>query len=231
MDGRNLTSTETEARKKHADITMAKWIALRKNLKVCTIPDDAEVLGSMMDEASGRLTYVSFQEADRSTLSTFCLYLQILALSLLSDYNSQDARALLARDEVSILQIFFENEEGLDPESVDLAQADHIMALAHGLFEAAGGSKSTLWDHIDNEYSDFDNQRLCGFMVDVVGMMSLEEAHAAQLYHAMLRSKLLVRNKTPSFAMFLKYIEDCRSVIDPAQRRCFTERSNGAERH
>ena len=154
-----------------------------------------------------------------------------MGLSLLSDYSCHDARALLARDGVSILRIFFESDEGLDPESVDLAQGDHIIALARGLLEVAGGGRSTLWDDFDNDYSEFDNQTLCGFMVDVVGTMSFEEAHAAQLYHAILRSKLLVRNKSPSFAMFLKYIEDCRTVIDPVQRRRFTEGSNGAERH
>jgi hypothetical protein len=100
----------------------------------------------VVDEGSERLIYVSLQKADRSTVYTFCLYLQILTLSLLSDYNCRDARTLLARDEVSILRIFFENNDGLDPESVDLAQADHVTSLAHGLFEAAGGSKSTLWD-------------------------------------------------------------------------------------
>ncbi|CAG2003679.1 unnamed protein product [Fusarium graminearum] len=157
--------------------------------------------------------------------------LKILALSLLSDYNCRDARALLARDEVSILRIFFENDDGLDPESVDLAQADHVTSLAHGLFEAAGGSKSTLWDRFNDEYSDFDNQTLCGFMVDVAGTMSLKEAHAEQLYHAMLRSRLLAANRTPSFIKFLEFIQDCQSIIDPSQRRCSTQGSNDAEGH
>lgn len=50
MEQRTLTSTETEARRKHADVTMSKWIGLKKELKVFTIQDKVEVLCSMMNE-------------------------------------------------------------------------------------------------------------------------------------------------------------------------------------
>ena len=55
MEQRILTSIETEARRKHADVTMSKWIGLKKELKVLTIQDKVEALCSMMNE----LTYLS----------------------------------------------------------------------------------------------------------------------------------------------------------------------------
>jgi hypothetical protein len=166
-------------------------------------------------EPSEQLTSVSFQEADRSTVSRFCLYLQILALSLYPDYNAEEARELLARDEISMLRTFFEKDDGPDPESVDHAQAGHIIALAHGLFEESGGKKSAFWDRFNNKYSAFKNQSICGFMVDVTGMNSHEETHAEQLYHAILKSKLLPRNKALSFTMFLESVQKCQDVINP----------------
>ncbi|KAH7191441.1 hypothetical protein BKA60DRAFT_626149 [Fusarium oxysporum] len=141
--------------------------------------------------------------------------LKILALSLYPDYNAKEARELLARDEISMLRTFFEKDDGPDPESVDHAQADHIIALAHGLFEASGGQESAFWDQFNNEHSSFKNQSICGFMVDATGMNSLEGAHAEQLYHAILKSKLLPRNATFSFPMFSESVQNCQNVINP----------------
>ena len=181
-------------------------------------------------QTSEQLTTVRFQEADRSTVSKFCLYLQILALSLYPDYNAKEARELLARDEISMLRTFFEKDDGPDPESVDHAQADHIIALAHGLFEASGGQESAFWDQFNNEYSSFKNQSICGFMVDATGMNSLEEAHAEQLYHAILKSKLLPRNVTFSFTMFSESVQNCQNVINPEwHQRAFKRSSCGKE--
>ncbi|KAF4335571.1 hypothetical protein FBEOM_10578 [Fusarium beomiforme] len=172
MDRTSTTWIEKQTLKEYADRMMAKWIALREDLK-------------------------------------------ILALSLYPDYNTKEARELLARDEISMLRTFFEKDDGPDPESVDHEQADHIIALAHGLFEVAGGKESAFWDHFNKDYSAFKNQSICGFMVDATGMNSLEEAHAEQLYHAILKSKLLPRNKTLSFTMFLESVQKCQNVINP----------------
>ncbi|KAH7186628.1 hypothetical protein DER44DRAFT_754309 [Fusarium oxysporum] len=120
-----------------------------------------------------------------------------------------------ARDEISMLRTFFEKDDGPDPESVDHAQAGHITALAHGLFEASGGKKSAFWDQFNNKYSAFKNQSICGFMVDATGTNSLEEAHTEQLYHAILKSKLLPRNKTLIFTMFLESVQKCQNLINP----------------
>jgi hypothetical protein len=218
MDRTGLTSIEKQTLKEHADRMMDKWVALRENLKVCTVPGNFGVLCSICIETSRQLTSVSFQEADSSTVSRFCLYLQILALSLYPDYTAEEARELLARDETSMLRTFFEKDDGPDPESIDPAQADHIVALAHGLLEASGGKKSAFWDQFDNRYSAFKNQSICGFMVDATSMDSPKEAHAEQLYHAILKSKLLPENKTFSFTMFLDIIQKCQDVIDPGGR-------------
>ncbi|KAF4335572.1 hypothetical protein FBEOM_10577, partial [Fusarium beomiforme] len=123
MDRTSTTWIEKQTLKEYADRMMAKWIALREDLK-------------------------------------------ILALSLYPDYNTKEARELLARDEISMLRTFFEKDDGPDPESVDHEQAGHIIALAHGLFEVAGGKESAFWDHFNKDYSAFKNQSICGFMVD-----------------------------------------------------------------
>jgi hypothetical protein len=100
-----------------------------------------------------------------------------LALSLYPDYTAEEARELLARDEISMLRIFFEKDNRPDPELINPAQADYIVALAYGLFKVLGDKKSTFWDQFNNQYLAFKNQSIYGFIVNTTSMDLPKEAH------------------------------------------------------
>ena len=162
-------------------------------------------------------------------MSKFCLYIQILTLSLLPDYCDRTAVDLLGRNEMSILQTFYEKGGKPSPDSFDLAQARHVLALAHGLLEVAGGKQSRFWDGFSHQYSAFENQSICGLMIDVTSTRAPEKVCFAQLYHAILRSKLLVdssflgfdeaNHPSLSFDGFRRIIKRCQDVIEPQSYR------------
>ncbi|KAF4962836.1 hypothetical protein FSARC_9119 [Fusarium sarcochroum] len=145
--------------------------------------------------------------------------LKILALSLCSDYDSAEARALLARDEISMLQTFFEKQNSLDLDSIDQGLAGHVISLAHGLLETAGGRRSVFWDQFDDRWSAFENQSICGLMVDVEGIDPPENTDIEQLYGAMLMSEIFTKHQPLRHDVFLEALEKCQVAISPLRRR------------
>ncbi|EWZ79194.1 hypothetical protein FOXG_21372 [Fusarium oxysporum f. sp. lycopersici 4287] len=143
-----------------------------------------------------------------------------MALSLYPDYHSQGPRDLMARDEISMLQIFFERSEWLETETLDQGQTGHIIALGHGLLEASGGIKSAFWHLFDHRLSDFENQCIYGLMADadlphhIQNIQSPAEVSIDQLYCAMLKSKLRVENRSLRLLDLSKSMKVCQNLID-----------------
>ncbi|SCO54656.1 uncharacterized protein FFNC_15612 [Fusarium fujikuroi] len=143
-----------------------------------------------------------------------------MALSLYPDYHSQGPSELMARDEISMLRIFFERSEWLEKETLDQGQTGHVIALGHGLLEASGGVKSAFWHLFDHEVSDFENQCIYGLMADadlpyhIQNMHSPAEVSVDQLYYAMLKSKLRVANRPLRPLDLSESMKVCRNLID-----------------
>ncbi|KAH6868998.1 hypothetical protein B0T10DRAFT_371621, partial [Thelonectria olida] len=141
---------------------LIEWVALGHSLKV--VPSDSR--------------------------ERFCLCLQLLGLSLLRDYNSDEADKLLARNEDSMLATFMEIGSPGDLQRFDDRQAYHCIALMRRLLAAVGGEDDDRFQrYFDLQYSNQQNQAICGATIDVYGIGSIDGTDKEKMREALSKSE------------------------------------------
>ncbi|KAI5465213.1 hypothetical protein BGZ63DRAFT_379617 [Mariannaea sp. PMI_226] len=174
---------------------------------------------SMTEVSTFRVAYEwtalrdSIKDLKPTIRARFCLCLQLLGLSLLGEYYSDEANELLDRDEESILAIFQETAEPNDLRMFSEREALHCIALMYALLDASGAETGELQQFLDPRFSYQYNQRVCGAMIDIDGAGTLERVDIEEMIKALLRSQVRLYKDLTAKGV-IELVTACRQALE-----------------
>jgi hypothetical protein len=143
----------------------------------------------------------------------FYLYLQIMGLGLPGDDSGVETEELLSRNEGSLLALFCQTDEKLEPYSFDYQEAHRLVVPLRDLLEELGGEPDQFQHGCDDQYSAVHGRIIYGEFVQVLGTSSLLEADHRRLYNAISRSNPL-EGEGLAIENFMMLRDKCSRILN-----------------
>ncbi|KAI5455657.1 hypothetical protein BGZ63DRAFT_458545 [Mariannaea sp. PMI_226] len=157
----------------------------------------------------------SLKEASTDSRKRFCLCLLVLGLSLLGQYDGDDANKILSLNEEDLLGIFMEIGSLEDLKGFEENEAHHCIALMRTLLKAVEDEEDMDMSGcgFDQHYSAQQNHTICGAVIDVYGTGSIDDVDEQRMREALSNSS--VQNGQPvTITEIVNLLTVCKKVLE-----------------